>query len=47
MRTSEYNRLIKYAAKEIEEWITEQRYLLPEEKYLALLCNFQKLTGAQ
>ena len=47
IRTSRYKRLIKLAAEQIEEWIAEQKHTLSEENYLALLCRYQQLTGAQ
>jgi hypothetical protein len=47
IRTSRYRMLIRRAAEQIEEWVAEQKHSLPEEKYLALLCRYQQLIGAQ
>jgi len=39
---SKQKKLREIADRELEEWIQMQKYILTEQKYLELLCNYDK-----
>ena len=41
IRKSKQKKLREIADRELEEWIEQQKYILTEQKYLKLLCNYQ------
>ena len=42
IRKSKQKKLREIADRELEEWIQMQKYILTEQKYLELLCNYDK-----
>ena len=44
VRKSELNKIAYEEAEEIKNWLTHQKHILSEEKYLELLCRTEQWT---
>jgi hypothetical protein len=43
IRKSQMPRLVEITADYVERWINEQKYLMNEEQYLLLLCEYNRM----